>query len=152
MFITSKTKYALIALQALARARRGGLVLIASIAKEERIPRKYLERILLELKARGILRSQMGKGGGYALARAPEEIPLEEIVRCMDGSIAPVSCVSRSSYAPCRECKDEASCGIRQVMKDVRDSIAAILGSTSLADMARRGREAAEARVVSFEI
>lgn len=150
--ITSKTKYALIALQALARVRKGESLLIARIATEERIPRKYLERILLELKARGILRSQKGKGGGYTLARSPEEVPLADIVRWMDGPLAPVSCVSQTAYAPCRECKNEATCGIRLVMKEVRDSIAGILSATTLADLVRRGQEAAAANVLTYDI
>lgn len=152
--ITSKTKYALIALQALARAKKDEPLLIAQIADEEGIPKKFLERILLELKARGILRSQKGKGGGYSLAKMPEEISIADIVRWMDGPLAPVSCVSQTAYAPCRECQDEACCGIRSVMKEVRDAIAAILGVTSLADLVRRGREAADAsaNILSYEI
>lgn len=139
--LTSKTKYALIALQTLARARRDEPVLIARIAEEESIPRKFLERILLELKARGVLRSQKGKGGGYSLARPPDEIPLADIVRWMDGPLAPVSCVSQTAYAPCRECRNEACCGIRSVMKEVRDAIADILDATTVADLVRRGQD-----------
>ncbi|HMP77129.1 MAG TPA: Rrf2 family transcriptional regulator [Kiritimatiellia bacterium] len=152
--LTSKTKYALQALQALASRKTTEPVLIAQLAEAEAIPRKYLERILLELKARGILRSQKGKGGGYALAKDANEIPLADIVRWMDGPLAPVSCVSQTAYAPCRECKDEACCGIRLVMKEVRDSIAKILGATTLADMLRRSQDAksASANILTYEI
>lgn len=142
--LTSKTKYALRALMALAREADRGPRLIADLSREERIPRKFLERILLELKSRGVLRSQKGKGGGYALARSPDQINLTDIVRWMDGPLAPVSCVSQTAYAPCRECTDEASCGIRSVMKEVRDAIAQVLDATTLADLVQRARAAGE--------
>ena len=140
--LTSRTKYALRALGALAAKDLRRPVLIAELSREERIPRKYLERILLELKSRGVLRSQKGKGGGYALARRPEDISLADVVRWMDCPLAPVSCVSATAYAPCRECTDEATCGIRLIMKEVRDAIAEILGANTLADLVQRTREA----------
>ena len=141
--LTRKTKYALNALSYLAQVQHRGPVLIAELAREERIPKKYLERILLELKVRGILRSQKGKGGGYYLGRKPEKISVSEVVRLMDGPLAPVSCVSESAYESCSECRDEGTCGIRLVMKEVRDAIADILDGTSLADLVRRSRAAA---------
>lgn len=141
--MTRKTKYALNALAYLARKQDRGPVQIAELAREERIPKKYLERILLELKVRGILRSQKGKGGGYFLGRSPEKVSISEVVRLMDGPLAPVSCVSETAYASCRECRDEGICGIRLVMKEVRDAIADILDGTSLADLVQRSRAAA---------
>ena len=152
--LTRKTKYALNALSHLARAQERGPVLIAELAREERIPKKYLERILLDLKVRGILRSQKGKGGGYYLGRKPEEISISEVVRLMDGPLAPVSCVSETAYERCSECRNEATCGIRLVMKEVRDAMADILDGTSLADMVQRSRNAAPAGVetLSYEI
>ena len=152
--LTRKTKYALNALSYLARAQARGPVLIAELAKEERIPKKYLERILLDLKVRGILRSQKGKGGGYYLGRKPEEISISEVVRLMDGPLAPVSCVSETAYERCSECRDEATCGIRLVMKEVRDAMADILDGTSLADLVQRSRNAAPAgdETINFEI
>ena len=152
--LTRKTKYALNALSYLARTQTRGPVLIAELAREERIPKKYLERILLDLKVRGILRSQKGKGGGYYLGRKPEEISISEVVRLMDGPLAPVSCVSETAYERCSECRDEATCGIRLVMKEVRDAMADILDGTSLADLVRRARNAAPAggESINFEI
>jgi Rrf2 family protein len=138
--LTRKTKYALNALSYLAKAQHRGPVLIAELAREERIPKKYLERILLDLKVRGILRSQKGKGGGYYLGRKPEQISVSEVVRLMDGPLAPVSCVSETAYERCSECRDEAACGIRLVMKEVRDAIANILDGTSLADLVQRSQ------------
>lgn len=152
--ITSKSKYALNALVALAEAQGRGPVLISDLAREKEIPRKFLERILLELKARGVLRSQKGKGGGYQLARPPDLISVGDVVRWTSGPLAPVSCVSATAYAPCRECTDEASCGIRSVMKEVRDAMSGILDETSIADLARRSREATGARAqgLNFDI
>ena len=152
--LTNKTKYALHALTHLAEAAGRGPVLIAELAREERIPKKFLERILLDLKTRGILRSQKGKGGGYLLARPASEISLGDILRFMDGPLAPVSCVSQTAYAPCRECSDEATCGIRSVMKEVRDAISDVVDATTLADLVQRSKAARSARAdhLDYEI
>jgi Rrf2 family protein len=99
------------------------------------VPRKFLELILLELKNHGLLQSKKGKGGGYALARPPETINVGEIVRLIDGPIAPLPCVSKTAYMRCEECRDERTCGIRLVMKNVRDATASILDATSIADL-----------------
>jgi Rrf2 family protein len=138
--LTRKTKYALLALSYLAHHRDEGPVLISALAEAERIPKKFLETILLELRKHGILQSRKGKGGGYMLNRDPKDIPLSDVVRMMDGPFAPVSCVSETAYAPCSDCRDEKSCEVRAVMKRVRDSIADIFENTSLADMTRRAR------------
>lgn len=134
----------------LVAAEGGGPVLIADLARDEKIPKKFLERILLEMKTRGFLRSQKGKGGGYTLAKRPDKIFVGEVIRLMDGPIAPVSCVSQMAYAPCSECHDEATCSIRLVMKDVRDAIAGIVDQTSLADLIQRGKDATSARSENF--
>ncbi len=144
--LTKRTKYALQSLEYLARVEPDKQVLIADLARDEGIPRKFLERILLELKSRGILRSRKGKGGGYRLAKPPGAIMIGEVVRVMDGPLAPVSCVSRTAYAPCPECREEATCGIRLVMEDVRNAISDVLDRTSLADMLERTRRADEVR------
>ena len=136
--LRNKTKYALKALQVLAKEYGQGPVLISEIARRERISPKFLELILLELKNQGILQSKKGKGGGYFLARAPQAVSIGQVVRVMEGPLAPLPCVSRTSYMRCAECRDERSCGIRIVMKDVRDATAKILDSTSLADMLNR--------------
>lgn len=136
--ITSKAKYALQALIQLARRPEGAVVLIEELAKGEGIPRKYLAQILHVLKMRGVLRSRKGRGGGYQLARPASQIQVSEVLRALDGPLALVSCVSQTAYAPCRECTDEATCGIRSVMKEVRDSIAEILDRTTVADLVQR--------------
>ena len=122
----------------LAKEYGQGPVLISDLAQSEGIPRKFLELILLELKNQGLLQSKKGKGGGYFLGRDPSQISVGHIVRVLDGPIAPLPCVSKTAYMRCRECRDERSCGIRIVMKEVRDATAKIMDSTSLADMLKR--------------
>jgi len=146
--ISKKTKYALKAVIYLAREYEKGPVLIADLAREENIPKKFLELILLSLRNNGILSSKKGKGGGYYLAKSPRTVSMGQIVRIMEGTLAPVPCVSVSAYEKCEECEEESTCGIKIVMKDVRDAIAGILDSATLAevlekiDMARQqGRE-----------
>ena len=134
----NKTKYALKALQVLAKEYGQGPVLISEIARRESISPKFLELILLELKNHGILQSKKGKGVGYFLARPPKAVSVGHIVRIMEGPLAPLPCVSRTAYMRCAECRDERTCGIRIIMKDVRDATAAILDSTTLADILTR--------------
>ncbi len=152
--ISRKTKYGLKSLLYLARKYNQGPILISDLAREERIPKKFLELILLALKNNGILQSRKGKGGGYYLGKPPREISLGNVVRILDGPLAPVSCVSETAYASCQECLDERTCGIRLVMKDVRDAISNILDGTSLADMLEREEKAAkmEKGILDFSI
>jgi Rrf2 family protein len=113
------------------------MVQIKDISSEEKIPTKYLEQILLALKNAGLLQSKMGIGGGYYLARQPQDINLGQIIRVLDGPLAPIRCVSHMAYEPCG-CPDEQTCGLRMVMGDVRDAIANILENTSLADVTEK--------------
>jgi len=113
------------------------VVQIKEISDREKISPKFLEQIMLTLKNSGLLHSKMGVGGGYYLARPPSEITLGQIVRVLDGPVAPIKCVSQMAYEPCG-CPDEATCGLRLVMGDVRNAIAQILDNTSLADVAKR--------------
>jgi len=136
--ISKKSKYALRALLELARRYDQGPVLIAELSQHQRIPKKFLELILLELRHKGILGSKKGKGGGYFLVRTPSAISLGEIIRALDGPMAPVPCVSQTAYRTCEECEDEATCGIRAVMQEVRDTTAQILDRESLAGGLRR--------------
>lgn len=136
--LSRKARYALRALYALANDQSNGPVLIADLAEREHIPHKFLELILLELRNAGILRSKKGKGGGYALARPPREVTLGQIIRVIDGPLAPIPCVSERAYVRCEECVSEESCGTRMVMKEVRDAIAKILDGTTLADVCER--------------
>jgi Rrf2 family protein len=140
LMLSMKAKYGLRALTALARQYGKGPVLIGDLAKEERIPQKFLELILLELKKKGILQSKKGKGGGYLLNRAPAATSVGEIVRILDGPLALLPCVSQTAYRRCDECPDENTCGIRSVMKEVRDQTARILDGTSLEDILNRSQ------------
>ncbi len=132
--ITQKTKYALKALIFLAKEKERGPILISEISERERIPRKFLELILLELKNHGLLQSKMGKGGGYFLSRSAGEIYLGHVIRIFDGALAPLPCASKRYYRKCEECSDETTCEIRQVMLEVKQAILGILDKTSVAD------------------
>src|SRR5271170_1656043 len=123
---------------ALAQHYGEGPILISAIASHDHVPRKFLELILLELKNHGLLQSKKGKGGGYALARPPQTIHVGDVLRIIDGPLAPLPCVSKTAYTRCDECRDERTCGVRLVMKDVRDATARILDATSLADLLKR--------------
>jgi len=136
--ITMKTKYALKALCHLALATPGEPVLIADIAAHERIPRKFLELILAELKQHGILQSRKGRGGGYLLAKNPDTITVASVLRVLDGPIAPVPCLSRTAYQRCAECRDEASCGVRLILREAHAASVQVLEATTLADMVQR--------------
>jgi Rrf2 family protein len=136
--VSMKARYALRALYALAVDEARAPVLIADLAERERIPRKFLEAILLELRNAGILQSKKGKGGGYALARPAAAITIGQVMRAIDGPLAPIPCVSERAYVRCEECPNEESCGTRLVMKEVRDAIAKVLDGTTLADVQQR--------------
>ena len=111
-------------------------VLIAEIAKKKKIPLKFLENILLDLKKAGILESKKGKGGGYLLAKNPKDVQLATVMRLLDGPISLVSCVSLYFYEKCRNC-DEKSCGLHDVMAQVRDANLKILERKTIADISR---------------
>jgi len=111
----------MVALTRLAREYGKGPMLISELAKSERLPQRFLENILLELKKTGILGSKLGKSGGYFLLRNPKDVNLAEIVRQFEGPIALLSCVSEKAYQSCEFCKDEIACNIRRVYKEIRD-------------------------------
>jgi len=140
MRISKRGEYGLRAMIYLANTQKqpsGEMVQIKDISLQEKIPAKYLEQILLALKNAGLLQSRMGIGGGYYLARQPKDINLGQIVRVLDGPLAPIRCVSQMAYESCG-CPDERTCGLRMVMGDVRNAIANILENTSLADVTER--------------
>lgn len=143
MKISKKGEYALKALVELAINHDKGVAvtLINDIAERENIPPKYLEHILLSLKNAGILISKRGVGGGYSLNRPSEKISLGEIIRIVDGPLAPLNCVSTSARI---SCPDEPSCGLYSVMLDVRNAIANIVDNISLKDIAKKTRDLIE--------
>lgn len=132
MILSKKTRYAIVALTRLAREHGKGPMQIREIAEDEKIPQSFLENILLELKKLGILGSKLGKSGGYFLLKKPEDVNLAEIVRHFEGTIALMYCVSEKAYQPCEFCRDEKSCTIRKVFKEVRDTSYDILKRTTL--------------------
>jgi Rrf2 family protein len=133
--LSAKCRYGLKAMIYITRHGTNGPVLIAEIAEAECIPKKFLDVILLELKTNGLLASKKGKGGGYQLAREAKKIMVADVMRILDGPLAPVPCVSKLQYRPCDDCRDESACVIRPVMQEVRDAMALILENTSLVDM-----------------
>jgi Rrf2 family protein len=132
--ISQRAKYALRALVALAKARPEQPLLISEISRSQKIPKKFLEQILLELKRAGIVMSRRGRLGGYVLLRTPGEVTFGEVLRLIDGPIAPLPCLSKIAYRRCADCADEASCEIRHVFARVTVATREVLDTTSLAD------------------
>lgn len=141
MRLSKRGEYGLRAMITLAEPTKKGnppiMMQIKEISQREKISPKYLEQILLTLKNAGLLHSRMGVSGGYYLARSASEITLGQIFRVLDGSVAPIRCVSQTAYESCG-CPNEQTCGLRLAMSDVRNAIAEILDNTSLADITKR--------------
>jgi Rrf2 family protein len=130
--ISRKGKYAIRALLYLAGQSASVPVSVEQIASAEGISRKFLESIMLDLKLSGLVRSSRGKKGGYTLQRTPARITIGQIIRAVDGSIAPVPCVSATSYAPCEDCPEESTCAVRLVMLEVREAISRVIDLKTL--------------------
>lgn len=137
--LTQKAKYGLKALLMLAQREQGQFTLVAEIAERQKLPRKYLELILLELRKQGFLHSQRGKNGGFRLAKPADQITFGQIIRVLDGPLAPFPCASLTGYRKCEDCADEQVCAVRKQMRRVRDAMAAILDSTTLAEATAQG-------------
>ena len=145
--ISKRTQYGLKAVLALGRRYGEGPVLIATLSKEEGIPLKFLEVILLDLKGQGLLESKKGKHGGYQLSRPPSTLTLGSLIRMLEGPLAPLPCASESAFRPCDECGDVESCGTRIIMRQVRDAMADVLDRTTLSDLIRRSDAARTAKL-----
>jgi Rrf2 family protein len=139
--LSKKCKYAIHALVYLAERFQQGPVHIQEIASAQKIPKKFLEAILLELRNAKVLHSKKGKGGGYYLYKKPEDVNLIEIIRLMDGAIAMLPCVSLHYYEACDECLDEKTCGIRDAFLGVRDQTLKILSESTLDKIVKRKKE-----------
>ena len=135
--LSKKTQYALKALGYLAGKYGEGPVLISDISKIKKIPIKFLETILLELKQAGVLDSKKGKGGGYFLIESPKKTTLAQAIRLVGGPIALLPCVSINFYEKCKDC-DEAVCGLNKAMKITRDATLKILEKKTLAELIDR--------------
>jgi Rrf2 family protein len=132
--LSKKSQYAFKALTYLADKFNEGPVLISSIAKKKKIPLKFLENILLELKRAGILDSKKGKGGGYFLKQNPSKVKVAQVIRLVNGPIAMLPCVSLYFYERCKNC-DEKHCGLHDMMIEVRDASLNILENRTLKDL-----------------
>jgi Rrf2 family protein len=139
--ISQKAKYALKALLVLARAPKGEATQIRDIAEAESIPRKFLEQIMLDLKHSGYLASRRGRAGGYELLKPADAITYGEILRLIDGPIAPLPCLSRIAYRRCDDCPSEAGCEVRQVFAGVAEATREVLDRTTIADSLLSKRE-----------
>ena len=139
--ITQKMKYALKALLVLGDERRGAntALRIEEIANRSEAPKRFLEHILLELKNAGILASTRGRSGGYMMIKDPESVSLPELLRLIDGPIAPLPCLSRKAYQRCEDCTDEANCRIRRAFAEVFWSYLVLIESLTLADVMADG-------------
>jgi Rrf2 family protein len=132
MILSKKTRYALVALTRLAHEYGKGPIQIRDIAEGEKIPQSFLENILLDLRKMGILGSILGKSGGYYLLKKPADVTLAEVIRHFEGTLSLLYCVSENAYRPCEFCKDESTCEIRRVFKEIRDTTFNILSKTTL--------------------
>jgi Rrf2 family protein len=135
MKLSKRSKYGLLALIDLASRRNTEPIHLKELAEHNKIPVKFLENIFVTLRNSGIVHSQIGAGGGYTLGRPAKYIMVGQVIRILDGTIAPVSCISKIAYEPCT-CPDERTCPVRTVMNRVRDSIVSVIDNTSLADAA----------------
>ncbi len=136
MNLSKRSEYALRALIDLGIARQLGrpILQVSELAAKEKLPIKFLEQILSQLRVAGYVGTKRGKLGGYSLAKPASQINLGAIIRLLDGALAPIPCVSQTAYRRCT-CPDEAHCGLRMLMLDVRNSIARILDRSTLSQI-----------------
>jgi Rrf2 family protein len=148
--LTKKGKYGLKAMVHLAQSAPGRPVPVMEISETQHIPKKFLDAILCELRNAGFVHSKMGKGGGYALSRPASHITVGEIVRAIDGPLAPVPCASKTRYRRCDDCTDENTCAVRKIMQRAQEALSSVLDTCSLQEMGDRARRDIDALV--FEI
>jgi len=147
--LTKKAKYGLKALVHLASMKPGEMALVSDIAEANQIPKKFLDVILGDLRNAGYVHSKKGKGGGYTLARPAEQIGVGDVIRVIDGPLAPIQCVSKLGYRRCDDCIDETHCAVRIVMLQAREAIVSVLDKTSLAKMRELGEMGVEQDIVA---
>jgi Rrf2 family protein len=135
--ISQKAKYAFKALIHLARQPKGDTIQIDDIARKAGVPRKFLEHILLDLKHRGIIASRRGRSGGYMLIKPADEVTIGQVLRAIDGPIAPLSCISRTAYQACADCADEETCAVRRMFAGTYAAQLLLFDATTLADALR---------------
>ena len=133
--LTNKGKYGLKAMTHLAGMPPGQPALVADIAAANAIPKKFLDAILGELRTAGFVHSKKGRGGGYVLARSPDIIRVGDIVRALDGMLAPIGCASKAFYRRCDDCDPARPCGVQIVMAQARDAISSVLDARTLTEL-----------------
>jgi Rrf2 family protein len=134
--LTAKGKYGLKALVHLAHLEAGDTAQSADIAEANNISKKFLDAILADLRRSGFVETKKGRGGGYRLAQKAKDIRIGNVIRALDGPLAPIACASRTAYRACDDCKSRQKCAVRIVMTEVRDAMSKVLDRTTLADMA----------------
>jgi Rrf2 family protein len=137
--ITQKAKYAFKALFHMAALPAGTSIRIEQIAEGAGVPRKFLEHILLDLKKKGIVTSNRGRSGGYTLVKKPDDMTISDVLRAIDGPIAPLPCISRTAYRRCEDCKDEKTCSVRRLFADTYAATLALWEGTTLAEAFTQG-------------
>ena len=145
--ISQRARYAFKAVVALARSKPGEGLQIKQLCEQEKLPRKFLEQILLTLKAAGYISSRRGRDGGYEILKAPTQIMIGPMLRAVDGPIAPLPCLSRTAYRRCDDCRDEASCELRIAFDKAYSDYLATLEHLSLADIMRQSDAAGLAAI-----
>jgi len=149
--LTKKGKYALKAMVHLAGLRELEIEQVAKIAMANNIPKKFLDQILADLRNVGLVHSTKGRTGGYALARPANEIKVGQIIRAIDGPVAPYLCASKTAYRPCDDC-DEQVCAVRQIMIEARNALSSVLDTRTLADLLTRKKNSGRPRTKSDSI
>jgi len=139
--LSKKAKYGINALIVLARLERSEHLSTTELAGKAKVPKKFLEQILLELKSHGIVQSRKGKGGGYYLRKEPQEVNLADIIRVFDGPIAILPCATHKFYTPCEECPREKICALRYYVKELRDITVNYLKQISLENLINKELE-----------
>ena len=138
VMISQRARYAFKAVAALARSKPGEGLQIRQLSEREKLPRKFLEQILLTLKAAGYITSRRGRDGGYELLKPADLIYIGPMLRAVDGPIAPLPCLSRTAYRRCDDCRDEASCELRIGFAKAYSDYLAALENTTLAQVMKQ--------------
>ena len=133
--LTKKAKYALKAMGYIASYSGDDLVSGKDISETQNIPKKFLDAILIELKNGGFIFSKKGLHGGYSLARKADTIAIGDIIRIIDGPLAPIPCASKTRYRSCEDCKDEASCQVRFVMQKAQKALSSVFDQMTIDQM-----------------
>jgi Rrf2 family protein len=143
--ISQRARYAFKAMVALARAKPGEGLRIRQLCEQENLPRKFLEQILLALKAAGYVTSRRGRDGGYELLKPANTIAIGPLLRVIDGPIAPLPCLSRTAYRKCEDCRDEAHCELRIAFSRAYAQYLSVLEATTLAEVMLTASETTDA-------